>query len=325
MDEQMGDAPPPVENAGGWDRLPHELHRMILQKLTHMELKSKDESKPKSKDKSKPKPKLLSKYAVVCKSWQAQIEEASFKNLAIVHTDVPNLAKILQGPRRTYLNHLSVTIKLEKYPVKKRFVFEDDYDMEANSIKFTQGIFDLFEVLAKWDTPDFWAKRYGRGINLELRALSPSDKKAFHGTAGLDHEGNNRYFDSMLDFDLLALDDPQGIHGLPLVNAVTGLHILRKNYRNISAAAITPIALSLPRLDVMRVEPWQQVDPETQRDRDAELASQIPFWPTHLRRISLFTHFGAFDQWMLHGMPPGETVPRPETYRFLSHGIRRLR
>lgn len=122
--------------------------------------------------------------------------------------------------------------------------------------------------MERWDTPDFWKERNGRGVNLELKAFSPSDKKNLFGTAGLDHEGNSRFFDSLLDFDLLAIEEPQGIHGLPMVNVVTGIHILRRNYRNISAAALTPILCSLPRLEEVRLEPWQQPDELAQQDVD---------------------------------------------------------
>lgn len=52
----------------------------------------------------------------------------------------------------------------------------------------------------------------------------------------------------------------------------------------------------------------------------AELASQIPLWPTHLKRISLFEHFGAFDR----RDPADPDLPHDSRYRFLAQGLRRL-
>lgn len=54
-----------------------------------------------------------------------------------------------------------------------------------------------------------------------------------------------------------------------------------------------------------------------------ELAGQIPFWPTHIQRVSLFTHFGAFDlvDMIEHG---DDEYPRPPAYRFLAQGLRRF-
>lgn len=248
MDEEMQDAAP-----WGWERLPFELHRKILQIMTYDELNSK----------------LLAEYAVVCKSWQIQVEEISFQELAIKHADVAELESIVVGPRRTHLKHLWLNIELDKYPHRLRLVPENEEEQEANNFKFTTALFDLFQVLERWDTPAFWRERLGRGLSLEVSAYSPSDKKNLFGAAGLDFDGNSRYFDSLLDFYLLALNEPQGIHGLPMVNVVTAVHILRRNYRNVSAMAITPILRSLPRLEEVRLEPWQQSDEMAQEDVDS--------------------------------------------------------
>lgn len=239
--------------ARGWQCLPYELHRKILQMLAHAELKSK----------------LLAEYAVVCTKWQAQIEEVNFSQLAISHADVHQLGQIVMGPRRAYLKHLWLSIELDKYPYRLRFSPENEEEQEQNNYKFTLALFDLFEVLEAWDTTDFWEKRHGRGLNLQLKAFSSSDKKNLFGSVGVSMEGHSRYFDSLLDFYLLALGEPKGIHGLPMVNVVTGLHILRRNHRNMSPAAITPILRSLPRLEEVRLEPWQQVDEPAQEDVDS--------------------------------------------------------
>lgn len=48
----------------------------------------------------------------------------------------------------------------------------------------------------------------------------------------------------------------------------------------------------------------------------AELAGQIPFWPTTLKRISIFEHFGVFDQ--------NDLWDTRIRFPFLAHGLRRL-
>jgi hypothetical protein len=48
----------------------------------------------------------------------------------------------------------------------------------------------------------------------------------------------------------------------------------------------------------------------------AELAGQIPFWPTTLERISIFEHFGVFDQ--------NDLWDTRIRFPFLAHGLRRL-
>lgn len=255
MDEEMEDA----TRVKGWECLPFELHRKILQILTYEELESK----------------LVAEYAVVCKSWQIQVEEINFSNLTVKHDDLHEFEETVKGSRRAYLKHLWLKVELDKYSKQLRFIHEDDKDQEINNMKFTTALFDLFRVLEQWDTPEFWRARNGRGLNLELSAYSPSDRKHLFGERGLDPDGNSRYFDSLLDFYLLGIEDPQGFHGLPPVNVVTGLCILRRNYRNISASALTPILLSLPRVQEVRLEQWQQVDDPAQEDVDSGMCAAL--------------------------------------------------
>lgn len=99
--------------------------------------------------------------------------------------------------------------------------------------------------------------------------LGCSDKRNLFGEAGLDADGNSRYFDSLLDFMLLVIPDPQGIHGLHMVEVVTSFSILRRNFRNVSATSLIPVLRSLPRLKEVRFEPWQQVDQPAQEDVDS--------------------------------------------------------
>ncbi|KAL2279977.1 hypothetical protein FJTKL_13114 [Diaporthe vaccinii] len=289
-----------INTNSSWERLPYELSHKILQILAEDEAKSH----------------LMAEYAVVCKSWQAEIEKTTFGTLAVKQTDLPQLEEYVTGRRRALLRHLWLRVELPEYSRRSRQVPENEQDQEENNFKYSMAIYDLFKLLDPWNTPEFWSSRNGRGISLELSAFSPSDKRNLFGEAGLDADGNSRYFDSLLDFMLLVIPDPQGIHGLHMVEVVTSFSILRRNFRNVSATSLIPVLRSLPRLKEVRFEPWQQVDQPAQEDVDSELAGQIPFWPTILKRISMFEHFGVFDQ--------NDMWDTRIRFPFLAHGLRRL-
>lgn len=114
-----------------------------------------------------------------------------------------------------------------------------------------------------------------------------SDKRNLFGEAGLDADGNSRYFDSLLDFMLLVVPDPQGIHGLHMVEVVTSFSILRRNFRNVSATSLIPVLRSLPRLQEVRFEPWQQVDQAAQEDVDSGKQASTPR-PLHIHQSPLW-------------------------------------
>lgn len=248
-DEVFEDINPNVS----WGRLPYELSHKILQTLAEDEINSH----------------LMAEYAVVCRSWQAEIEKVSFRSLAVNQRDLHDLEQYVVGHRRACLKHLWLKVELGEYSRRSRLLPENEQEQEDNNFHYSRALYDLFKILESWNTLDFWELRNGRGLSLELSAYSPNDKRNLFGEAGLDEDGNSRYFDSLLDFMLLAIDEPQGIHGLPLVEIVTGFSILRRNFRNVSATSLTPILRSLPRLEEVRLEPWQQVDQPAQEDVDS--------------------------------------------------------
>lgn len=131
-------------------------------------------------------------------------------------------------------------------------------------------------------TPGYF-KYSTRPFSLHVIQLKPvtasSDKRNLFGEAGLDADGNSRYFDSLLDFMLLVVPDPQGIHGLHMVEVVTSFSILRRNFRNVSATSLIPVLRSLPRLQEVRFEPWQQVDQAAQEDVDSGKQACSPSSP----------------------------------------------
>lgn len=140
-----------------WDRLPYELSHKILEILAEDEAKSH----------------LMAEYAVVCKSWQAEIEKATFGTLAVTQTDMQQLEEYVTGRRRALLKHIWLRVELPEYSRRSRQVPENEQDQEENNFKYSIALYDLFKVLEPWNTPEFWSSRNGRGISLELSAFSP--------------------------------------------------------------------------------------------------------------------------------------------------------
>lgn len=140
-----------------WDRLPYELSHKILQILAEDEARSH----------------LMAEYAVVCKTWQAEIEKVNFGTLAVKQNDLPQLEEYVTGRRRAMLRHLWLSVELPEYSRRSRLVPEGEHEQEENNVKYSMALADLFKLLEPWNTPEFWSSRNGRGISLELSAFSP--------------------------------------------------------------------------------------------------------------------------------------------------------
>ncbi|CCF39288.1 hypothetical protein CH063_02101 [Colletotrichum higginsianum] len=269
-----------------WNGLPVELKGLILGHLASGAVTERRSKIWKAKGKRHD----MGSYAVVCRQWQGFIEKVNFSNLEIsTSKDLASFDEIFQGPsRRSYLRRVSLRVELPRYANKLAKIPETDVEQNDNEIAFTQGIWNFFDILSKWTTS-------GAGIELELSAASPSDKNKYFGEMGLDQDGNSRFFDHDLDFCFITAGcDQVGRHGLPEVSVVSSCQVLRRNHRNFSSRALLTIFSSLPQLHEVRFEPWHQVDMEAQLEVDSDHARTLPFWPSHIKRISLFEHFDAF-------------------------------
>ncbi|TEA13932.1 hypothetical protein C8034_v003981 [Colletotrichum sidae] len=270
-----------------WNDLPVELRGLILEHLAVSAVVERSGKVWKAKGQRHD----MGSYAVVCKQWQSFIEKINFSSLEInAAKDLSRFDEVLQDTRRrSLLRRLALRIELPRYPNKLAKIPETDVEQNENEMAFTLAIWNFFDILSKW-TPQ------GRGIALELSAASPSDKNKYLGEAGLDQDGNSRFFDHDLDFTFVAAGCEQvGRHGLPEVSVITNCHVLRKNHRNFSSRALLTIYSSLPRLEGIRYEPWHQVDMEAQLEVDSDHARSLPFWPSNIKFISIFEHFDAFN------------------------------
>lgn len=240
----------------------------------------------------KAKRHTLAGYAVVCKEWQAVVEQATFKSLQITSHCVSQFGNTVRGERRRWLKQVSLSIKLPTYPQKLSRTAETEAEQSHNNMVFTSTISGLFDVLGQW-TMDQVAPG---GLELELSARSPSDRKKLFGENGLDAAtGDTRYFDSDLHFDFVEGAEYAGTFGLPSVEVVTWCSITRRNFRNFSPQALLTIFSSLPNLSRITYEPFHQVDPPAQADVDTASAFFILFWPATLKSVSLYEHDDAFE------------------------------
>lgn len=255
----------------GWNGLPAELKALTLSFAI-------------AAAQQKPKAHHLASYAVVCRDWQDAVEPANFASLRVTAADLADFVSLVVGPRRRYLKHLLLGIELPKYNKKKARVPETDDEQTDNDIAFSTTILGLFHELAAWKVDET------HGLEVELCARSPSDTLAMSGAAGITEEGESRYFDSHLDFSFIDTGWI-GQHGLPSVDVITKLSILRRCWRNIDSMAVLTLVSSLPRLAEVRYEPFQQFDDGAQEVIDMDRARFLPFWPETIRRLSLFEHF----------------------------------
>nr|XP_036588893.1 uncharacterized protein CTRU02_00940 [Colletotrichum truncatum]KAF6800535.1 hypothetical protein CTRU02_00940 [Colletotrichum truncatum] len=271
-----------------WNGLPVELRGLILE---HLALSAVVERRSKVW-RAKGSRHDMGSYAVVCRQWQGFIEKINFSSLDINSAkDLSRFDELTQDPRRrSLLRRLSLRIELPRYANKLAKIPETDAEQNANEIAFTQALWNLFDILSKW-TPQGTS-----GIELELSAASPSDKNKYFGETGLDQDGNSRFFDHDLDFSFITAGCEQiGRHGLPEVSVVSSCQVLRRNHRNFSSRSLLTIFSSLPQLREVRYEPWHQVDMEAQLEVDSDHARTLPFWPSYIKRISIFEHFDAFN------------------------------
>ncbi|KAF6838871.1 hypothetical protein CPLU01_02141 [Colletotrichum plurivorum] len=271
-----------------WNGLPTELRGLILEHLAHSAVAERRSKSSKGRGTRHD----MGSYSVVCRQWQGFIEKINFSSLEINSVkDLSRFDELLQDPRRrSLLRRLSLRVELPRYASKLAKIPENDAEQNANEVAFTQGIWNLFDILSKW-TP-----QASGDIELELSAYSPSDKAKLFGEEGLDQDGNSRFFDHDLDFSFITAGCEQvGRHGLPEVSVVSSCHVLRRNHRNFSSRSLLTIFCSLPRLKEVRYEPWHQVDMEAQLEVDSDYARNLPFWPSHIKRISIFEHFDAFN------------------------------
>ncbi|KAF9879344.1 hypothetical protein CkaCkLH20_02887 [Colletotrichum karsti] len=273
-----------------WNGLPAELRGLIMD---YVAIGAQEYNRSKaSKGKKASRRRGMGGYAVVCKQWQCFIEKHNFRTLEVGSArDLSRFDQIMKDPRRrSLLRRVSLRVELPRYSKKLAKVPETDIEMDENEVMFTRGIWNLFDILSKWtlERPE--------GIELELGAASPSDKPELFGEAGLDENSESRFFSHELDFSWITAGCEQvGRHGLPEVSVVSSCHILRKNHRNFSSHALLTIFSSLPKLREIRYEPWHQIDMESQLEVDSDLARTMPFYPSHINRVSIFEHFDAFN------------------------------
>ncbi|KAI3392864.1 hypothetical protein diail_5039 [Diaporthe ilicicola] len=264
----------------GWNRLPRELHDMILERFTwHTH---SDEGPLAGTDQ-------LAVLATVCRDWQDFFEGKLFQQLTLkTESDIQAFAELVQSRRRAYVKWVWLRIELPLYDCQQCHRHETREDVQVQNTTFTNLVWDLFDVLSKWKNKDV----HNHGITLELSAHSPSDahhfnkdlrfrlhdsawdrwdarpvlphNDPFHGwqdgkqVKEIPSDAKYRVFGFGLHFDYKLPSVRRRRMRLPKVSVVTSFVIRRQFSRSFGVRrGLYPMMCSLTRLSTFSFEPWQ--------------------------------------------------------------------
>ncbi|KAH8901082.1 hypothetical protein GQ53DRAFT_835040 [Thozetella sp. PMI_491] len=282
-----------------WAALPAEIRAMVLDLLV-------------AEASRKRKAYLFSKFASVSQEWQAVMEPANFKNLTLTESCLPDFERFFKDnlARRQALKRIWFRVELPAYTKDQGAFMENDADQERNDCAFACQMWRLFDILGEWEP------KHAR-LELEITASSPSDQKRYFRNA---EAKTARFEGSDLDLDYYEVPELRGPQGLPEVSVITSFCLLRRTYRNISPRALLRIMNSLPEIQQSRVELWEQFSHGDQSEWEVDVAQLVPFWPSSLKKVSLFnSHRG--DEYLFE-------IDDPDNYHrsipFLSRNLAKM-
>lgn len=145
-----------------WNTLPPELRRMIADFLRESN-RVWNSSKPPD-----------SQLRLVCREWQTLFSHDNFRILVLDQTRLDDFEKLVSCnlPRRQYVKHIILRIKLPEYDCTVCQTSEDFETALRNDIIFMSTLERLFYILSTWVEP---RDHPGSGLELDLGAYSPSD------------------------------------------------------------------------------------------------------------------------------------------------------
>lgn len=223
----------------------------------------------------------LSRYASVCKEWQAFFEKRIYGRLTLTSSCLEDFNLVVRR-QRGLVEHIWLRIKLQTYDCSACMEFTD-LQMSTNDDIISDAISKLFLILNTWNVHQ--VAFMGR-LALEISLYSPSDSQHdFKGDLHLDN-------DHRLDMDpfsresvesfpvhdphhgwsnghrsrpptlaaisrLLVPTFPNFPGGLPSVAVVKELILRRETRRGLSVKALQQILKSLPNLEYIIHEPWR--------------------------------------------------------------------
>jgi hypothetical protein len=224
----------------------------------------------------------LSRYAAVCKEWQAFFEKRIYRCLALTSSCLEDFNKVVRR-QRGLVEHIWLRIELKTYDCSTCMEF-NGLQRSTNSDIVAEAISKLFLILNTWDVHQ--VAFMGR-LALEISIYSPSDSQHdFKGDLLLDnsHQLDMDPFSSENDENLsvhdphhgwsnghrsrpptieaisrlLMLAFPKFQQGLPSVAVVKELILRRQTRRGLSVEALQQILKSLPNLEYIIYEPWRE-------------------------------------------------------------------
>jgi hypothetical protein len=223
----------------------------------------------------------LSRYAAVCKEWQAFFEKRIYRCLALTSSCLEDFNKVVRR-QRGLVEHIWLRIELKTYDCSTCMKFGSQ--RSTNSDIVAEAISKLFLILNTWDVHQ--VAFMGR-LALEISIYSPSDSQHdFKGDLLLDNSYQLEMdpFSSENDENLsvhdphhgwsnghrsrpptieaisrlLMLAFPKFQQGLPSVAVVKELILRRQTRRGLSVEALQQILKSLPNLEYIIYEPWRE-------------------------------------------------------------------
>jgi hypothetical protein len=125
--------------------------------------------------------KELSRYSALSTYFQSAVERRTHESITLKSTELDSFTKIFSSSRRrAILSNLLYQVILPKYDHRYYDRYERKSDRNANNRVYTEAIKSLFRLLSAWqDDSNSSQLKDGfnpRGIALEIRAYSPSDK-----------------------------------------------------------------------------------------------------------------------------------------------------
>lgn len=322
----------------GWERLPMELHDMILERCTwqcHGQATSQAGINQ------------LAVLTTVCRRWQDFFESKLFQFMTLkTEADIEAFKNLVQGRRRAHVQWIWLRLELPMYDCERCHRVETREEMQVQNENFTNLVWNLFGVLSTWKNKEVRRD----GITLELSAHSPSDAHHFnknlrfhlHDTAWnrddrpvLPHDdpfhgwkdGKQikqvprhawyRLVGSGLRFDYNLPSVRRHRMRLPKVSVVSSLVIRRQSARIFKAqTALNPMIRSLTRLSSFTHEPWRGPTGVYQKNQgwlNAILAREaLKSRRKTLKKVSIFeSHDGIF-----HRSPYQSTAQRRTTCSF---------
>lgn len=286
-----------------------------------------------------------SAYAAVSRQWQAYFEPINFERLVVRQSELSYFDQIIDDHRMFDVRALWLRIELPRYGCDSCAKAESKKEASTNNRIFTEALWNLFNILDKWQKRSGAIGTRKLWLKLILSVYSPSDREhhyrshcfdddiqggytgdyvphhdpAHHWRRGQQTRPNVetqlRHMGSPLYYDFSRIHPPEARH-FPQLKFVRALLTPRQYSRPLSNLHL--VIRSLPRLEVLRLETFRDVTGDREWDRAWDFAATLRALPRSLRK------FSAFEDSSPALAPPAPVVIAPMSSTLLEATAQRL-